>query len=882
MEQQYHWASTNTTQCEDANHDEVVDCLLAGCGVNNRGQLGWTPSKSPSTTTQQQEVDYEYGCSLFTPLDWSTFHSRTARPARSAKKKVIGSTIAIPLNNEESSTMHQTSAKIPLHLAAISCGESHTLTCWRDGAVYAWGDNSYGQLGLEATSTGVIPPTRVSIFSHQQTNNNNSSVGIQQQGKNIEISTPLSKSLPVAAIVRTVACGSFHSLLVTSDGSLYTCGKNSYGCLGLGTLDDVRPHFTLVTNFLNDQQQKPIIIVGAAAGYAHSLALTQNGAVYSFGRGQEGQLGDGKMGSSSTDVASSLVHIDSVSIGSSVTLLESSLTSSEESNSTSLETPANSLANECPPTYKEPLGYSDIPTTRNQEDNRIGPTETFDKKHTQSGGNTHKSLFPTPVLGALTNNPVVMIACSNGGYGSYAVTAKDGSGWKWGLVDASKRKPKKKLVKYALSLPKPLPSPLGVESEDLLEEETAADLFSSSSFPVMETITTTRHKLEADKQKYSCASSRPKNSNNTIVSISAGIHHVVCVTRSGEAWAMGGPGPFLGLGHGCQMEWLHAPGRVLLPGDILINGVACGETHTLLTSICGKVFACGSSSKYLGVSSDDGKASTINENERISKNTAPITVPREISLLRISPRINGDTAAVSTKTRIAPDISKCKASNSTATAKVKSSFIGEYSYGRDSVCNYIQQVRENDVVVPQQRMCFERDPSTPESFEDDEDYWGEGDDFGYHNIDMSFGTDALGAPYGGGGLTSTARFAEMSPSLSSFKRFTCETKRHICNSTFAVGEVLLTGGQKLVSAMTSGLQVSSSVGSDPNTMAQQPHQRKIPRDSDLRRVLSPSKLIRSESQQDSFDGLTGDSKRLILLSAGKNFSVLYTADKLNS
>lgn len=878
MEQQYHRSSTKTTPCDDANNDavdELGECLLAGCGVNDRGQLGWTPTISLSTTPQQQEV--EFGCSLFTPLDWSTFPTKTARAAHPPKKKVIGTTIAVPPKDEESSAMNQTIDKHPLHLSAISCGESHTLTCWRDGTVYAWGDNTFGQLGLNATSTDAIPPTRVSIFTHQM-DHKIPSKDIQEHGANTGSSIPLSKSLPAVAIVRTVACGSFHSLLVTSDGCLYTCGKNSYGCLGLGTLDDVRPHFTLVTNFPNDQQQQPIIIVGAAGGYAHSLALTQNGAVYSFGRGQEGQLGDGKMGSLSTDVASSLVHIDGVSIGSSGTLLDSSLTSSEESNPTSMETPIHSLANDCLPTYKGPLGDSDVSSTAgNQKDN--APTENLDQKNTQSCCNTHQSLFPTLVLGPLANNPVVMIACSNGGYGSYAVTAKDGCGWKWGLVDASKRKSKKKLVKYALSLPKPFPSPLGVESEDFLEEDTAG--LPSSYFPVTETITTSRSKVEADKQKYSNASSRLNNSNNTIVSISAGRHHVVCVTRSGEAWAMGGPGPFLGLGHGCQMQWLHAPGRVLLPGDILINGVACGETHTLLTSICGKIFACGSSSKYLGVSLDDGTGTIITEKEHISRYTAPITVPREISRFRILHRTNGDTTTASTKTRIGPDFSMYKASNSTPKTKVKSSFIGEYSYGRDSVSNYIQKVPEKDSAVPKQRTCFERDPSTLESFEDDEDYWGEGDDLGYYNIDMGFGTDALGAPYGGGGVASNARFSEMSSSFSSLKRFTCETKRHICNSTLAVGGVLFSGGQKIVSAVTSGLQVSSIGGNDLNTIAQQPEQSKIPMDSDLRPVLSRSKLIRSESQQDSFDGLTGNSKRFILLSAGKNFSVLHTADKLN-
>jgi alpha-tubulin suppressor-like RCC1 family protein len=859
----------------EEEEEEAVEFFLAGCGANDHGQLGWMPTTSSNIVAQQDEEDC--GCSLFTPLDWSIFQpdTTTTGSSPSSKKKVIGTTIAIP-PHDEPSTIHQTSTSSLLLLSAISCGESHTVTCWRDGTVYAWGDNTFGQLGLETTSTAAVPPTRVTFFPRNLETNphqNNATTTMQQQGTNTGASLPLLKSPPISAMVRTIACGSFHTLLVTSDGCLFTCGKNSDGCLGLGTLDDVRPHFTLVTTFPEDQQQQPIVIVGAAAGFAHSLALTQNGTVYSFGRGKEGQLGDGKMGSItttssyplslSTEISSSIVHVDGISISSSTTFLDSSLTSSEEIKSVSLDTTANSPAHEQLSTRKDHSSNSKCTTTARKGNYQI---HSIDKC-----GIPHKSLVPIAVSGPLTNNPVVLIACSKGGYGSYAVTAKDGCGWRWGLLDASKRKPKKRLGKYALPVPTPLPSPLGVVPVSL-EEDTQSH--PSSSCPVFNTTTITTTSLvdEANKCKNSNASFSPNNNNNTIISISAGMHHVICVTRSGEAWAMGGPGPFLGLGHGCQMEWLHAPGRVLLPGDILINGVACGETHTLLSSICGKVFACGISSKYLGVLLDDGKA----EFAAFNKNITPITVPKEILLLRVASRTKRGETAASMMDKISQDKPDCKTFNSTTKKKVKASFIGEYSYGRESVCSYIKKAYD-EAAAAQQRACFVGDPSVLESFEDDEDYWGDGDGdaLGYYDIGMNLGTDALSAPYGGGGIVSPTRFAEKSASssFSSLKRLTSETKRHICNSTLAVGGVILSGGQKIVSAVASGLQVSSSSSSGPTT---------LPVDTGRRRVaVAPSKLTRSESHHDSFDGLTGNSKRFILMSAGKNFSVLYVADKLD-
>jgi hypothetical protein len=250
-----------------------------------------------------------------------------------------------------------------------------------------------------------------------------------------------------------------------------------------------------------------------------------------------------------------------------------------------------------------------------------------------------------------------------------------------------------------------------------------------------------------------------------------------------------------------------------------------------------------------------------------------ITVPKEVLLMRSSTIL--DSATKKKKKDEKKEESKSPSSRKT----VKSSFIGEYSFGRDSVSSYIQKVCEDDAAAAAQKTCCMEDQSVLESFDDDEDYWGE-DVLGY-DLDMDFGTG--GAPYGGG--TSSSGRAEMtsSPSLASLKRLTCETKRHICNSTLAVGGAIISGGQKIsgiVSAVASGLQVSSSssAGDQTNKETAKQHQRSKAQEAD-RRGVAAVKLCRSESQQDSFDGLTGNSKRIILMSAGKNFSILHMADK---
>jgi alpha-tubulin suppressor-like RCC1 family protein len=44
--------------------------------------------------------------------------------------------------------------------AAIDAGDKHTCGVTSTGAVYCWGDNTFGQLG-DGTTTGRLVPTRV-------------------------------------------------------------------------------------------------------------------------------------------------------------------------------------------------------------------------------------------------------------------------------------------------------------------------------------------------------------------------------------------------------------------------------------------------------------------------------------------------------------------------------------------------------------------------------------------------------------------------------------------------------------------------------------------------------------------------------------------------
>lgn len=144
---------------------------------------------------------------------------------------------------------------LPQDVAAIAAGDRHSLALAGDGTVYSWGWNAYGQLGDGGTSNSGIP-------------------------------------LPVPNLsnVVAIAAGAFHSLALDSYGALWVWGGNAYGQLGDGSTNDSLLPISVdpSTGLLN-----PIAI---AAGGLHSLAVSTIGTspvVWAWGENGFGELGDG-------------------------------------------------------------------------------------------------------------------------------------------------------------------------------------------------------------------------------------------------------------------------------------------------------------------------------------------------------------------------------------------------------------------------------------------------------------------------------------------------------------------------------------------------------------------------------------------------------------
>ena len=160
----------------------------------------------------------------------------------------------------------------------VACGGAHTLAALRSGGLLAWGDNSKGQCGLPvaagAAAAAVVPsPARVHAFH--------------------------------GARVLHVAAGARHSAVVQEGGALVSFGCGRYGRLGLGFEADVPQPPSVVEGALRG---KPVI--AAAAGSAHTLALTADGRVYAFGYNGRGALGlPGGSGGGAGGAAACLVPV---------------------------------------------------------------------------------------------------------------------------------------------------------------------------------------------------------------------------------------------------------------------------------------------------------------------------------------------------------------------------------------------------------------------------------------------------------------------------------------------------------------------------------------------------------------------------------------------
>lgn len=141
-----------------------------------------------------------------------------------------------------------TRLEISVPIKQIASGKCHLMLLDFEGSVWAMGSNTSNQLGVPSINH-LNKPQKLGNLPHP---------------------------------MKSVACGGYHTLLLDETGAVYSCGKNSYGQLGLGDNIDRQEFEKIVFE---------VIIQQIAGGGLHSLFLDPQGVAFACGNNSKGQIG---------------------------------------------------------------------------------------------------------------------------------------------------------------------------------------------------------------------------------------------------------------------------------------------------------------------------------------------------------------------------------------------------------------------------------------------------------------------------------------------------------------------------------------------------------------------------------------------------------------
>jgi alpha-tubulin suppressor-like RCC1 family protein len=212
------------------------------------------------------------------------------------------------LGNGQGPSLQNTTTPAPIGLApgvtptSISAGVAHALAIGSDHQLYAWGDNSDGELGDGSTTDQGTPevitlapgvtPTSISaggfisfaIGSDHQLYawGSEAGGGLGDGGNSSIVTRPRVISLAFGETPTTVSAGNRFALVIDADSHVWGWGSN--GPLGTYAAEVDSP--------------VPIFVPGAwfsaraiSAGWYHSLAIGVDGQLYAWGDNRNNELG---------------------------------------------------------------------------------------------------------------------------------------------------------------------------------------------------------------------------------------------------------------------------------------------------------------------------------------------------------------------------------------------------------------------------------------------------------------------------------------------------------------------------------------------------------------------------------------------------------------
>jgi alpha-tubulin suppressor-like RCC1 family protein len=193
----------------------------------------------------------------------------------------------------------------------VYCGNEHTAAIKTDGSLWVWGRNNFAQLGDNTTTNRLTPVTTFiggtdwkSVSSggyHTTAIKTDGTLWTWGRGTSGELGNfaITNRSTPVTTFAggndwKSVSAGRDHTAAIKTDGTLWTWGSGGYGQLGNNA---VTTRSTPVTTFAGGTNWKQV-----SCGFEHTAAIKTDGSLWTWGRNNDGQLGNNATTDRSTPV----------------------------------------------------------------------------------------------------------------------------------------------------------------------------------------------------------------------------------------------------------------------------------------------------------------------------------------------------------------------------------------------------------------------------------------------------------------------------------------------------------------------------------------------------------------------------------------------------
>ena len=221
------------------------DGTLWSWGLNNQGQLA--DSSATQRNTPVQEITKSTDWSYVSAGGWHTVAIKEDGTLWSWGRNDEGQLGDGSTDNRNTPVQEITKSTYWL---LVSTGYGYTVAIKKDGTLWSWGNNDYGQLG-DGTTTDRNTP-------------------VQEITKSTDWS---------------YVSAEYHTVAIKEDGTLWSWGWNYYGQLGDSSTDNSNTPVQEITKSTDWSY--------VSAGGWHTVAIKEDGTLWSWGLNCYGQLGDG-------------------------------------------------------------------------------------------------------------------------------------------------------------------------------------------------------------------------------------------------------------------------------------------------------------------------------------------------------------------------------------------------------------------------------------------------------------------------------------------------------------------------------------------------------------------------------------------------------------